>query len=172
MTSKQNWLLILSIVVAGWLQASWSSHIAILHSSPDFLMTLLVCLSLILGTVNATLYNVWATFLTCTLAGVNYGSILASRVLTGALAGSLRQHVIEDSPIVPLITVFLATWICESIYFIMAPNLHALRWWVRMVWGESLYNSAISIPVYFGLRWIGIGNDVQNGSNPFYDTVI
>jgi rod shape-determining protein MreD len=171
MTTRQYWLLIAIILLSVWLQACLSNRISVLHGKPDFVLTTIVCIAVLTGTTNSVLLCVWGGFLTAVLAGFNYGSILISRLVTGAVAGLLRQHVIQDSIVVPPLTVFLATWICEGLYFLMAPNLHGVHWWLRMVLSESFYNSVLAVPIYFGLRLIRFGTNLEGAYNPFAENV-
>ncbi len=171
MTTARSLLLAAILLVASWLQAGLSARIALFHARPDFILTTLVCISVLIGNLYGTVQSLWAGFLTAVLAGFNYGSVMVSRLLTGFLCGSLQQHIIQDSPFIPLITVFLATWLCEGLYFLMAPNLHYLRWWTHMVLGESIYNSILSVPIYFGLRALKFGGEADDGFSPFVETI-
>jgi rod shape-determining protein MreD len=170
MNARQVWLLIFILLVAAWLQASFANKLSIAHARPDFILVTAVCISIILGTIDSALYNIWAGFLTAVLAGINYGSIMLSRLATGCLGGLLRQHVIEDSVIVPPITIFIATWICSLLYFVMAPNLHTAKWWLHMVLLESLYNCGLSLPIYFILRRLHIGVSDNHGDAIIYSS--
>jgi rod shape-determining protein MreD len=169
MSFARSLLLYLMLLCASWLQAGLSSRIEILHARPDFVLTTLVCICILVGSLYGTAISVWAGFLTAVLAGINYGSVLVSRLITGALCGSLQQLVIQDVIVIPPIVVFLATWLAEGLYFLMAPNLHDLRWWLKMVLGESLYNAALAVPIYAGLRYLNYGAEANQAYNPFIE---
>jgi rod shape-determining protein MreD len=159
------------LLLASWLQAALSTRIEVFHARPDFVLTTLVCICILVGTTHGTLLSVWAGFLTAVLAGYNYGSVLVSRLIIGTLSGTLQQHLIQDNIIIPPVTIFLATWLSETIYFLMAPNLHSLHWWSHMVLGESIYNAILSIPIYFGLRLLNYGAEAEQGFNPYMETL-
>jgi len=157
--------------MASWLQAGVSNRIAVFHARPDFVLTTLVCSSILIGSLYGTVLSVWGGFLTAVLAGYNYGSVMVSRLITGTLSGALQQHINQDNYIIPPIVVFLATWLTEGLYFLMAPNLHGLRWWGKMVVGESVYNAILSVPIYIGLRALKFGAESGYGFNPFIETI-
>jgi rod shape-determining protein MreD len=170
MNGPRTSLLVLFLLISSWFQAGLSSRMELLHARPDFVLTTLVCICILVGTTHGTLLSVWAGFLTAVLAGYNYGSVLISRLITGALSGALQQHIIQDNLIIPMVTVFLATWFSEGLYFLMAPNLHSLHWWLHMVLGESLYNAVLAVPIYFGLRALNYGAEAEHGFNPYIET--
>jgi LytS/YehU family sensor histidine kinase len=169
MTLARFLLLAFFLLIASWLQASLSSQIAIFHARPDFVLTTMISVCILTGAANGMLLSTWGGFLTAVLAGYNYGSVLISRLVTGVLSGLLQGQIIQDSLFIPVITTFLGTWICEGVYFLMAPNLHFLHWWLRMVFGEALYNSILSIFIYRGLRLLNFGSPYENGYNPFIE---
>ncbi|HEX5322579.1 MAG TPA: LytS/YhcK type 5TM receptor domain-containing protein [Capsulimonadaceae bacterium] len=144
------------ILLAAVIQAGFGNDVSIIRAKPDLILVVTACGGVLTGPVRATLAGLWAGILTAALQPVNYGSILASRTVMGILAGWLHHHVIRDSIVVPPLVVLMGTISAEVIYFLMAPthNVHA---WVRAVGGETLYNMALSFPVYFGLRALGMG---------------
>jgi cell shape-determining protein MreD len=159
MTFGRGVLLALIFIVAAIAQGAWGWHAGILWARPDLLLIVAVCVGVLLGPVSGVFAGFGAGLMMAVLAGINYGSFFVSRVITGTLSGWLQGTVIRDSILVPPLTVFFATFLCEGLYFLMAPDLHHLRWWVRMVFGEALFNMVLSLPVYFGLRALGYGLD-------------
>jgi hypothetical protein len=144
------------ILLAAVLQAGFGNDVSIMRAKPDLILVVTACGGVLTGPARATFAGLWAGLLTATLSNVNYGSILVSRTAMGILAGWLHHHVIRDSIVVPPLVVLVGTLTAEVIYFLMAPthNIHA---WARSVGGETLYNIALSFPVYFGLRALGMG---------------
>src|SRR5579883_1807411 len=149
-------LLLTFVLVAAILQAGFGNDVSVMKAKPDLILVVAACGGVLTGPVRATLTGLWAGILTASLSPVNYGSILVSRTLMGILAGWLHHHVIRDSIIVPPLVVLVGTVTAEVIYFLMAPthNIHA---WAKLLGGEILYNMALSFPIYFGLRAIGMG---------------
>jgi cell shape-determining protein MreD len=171
MSGPRTFLLVIFLLISSWLQAAIASRIQIFHAEPDFVLTTLVCICILVGTVHGTMLSVWAGFLTSVLAGVNYGSIMVSRLVTGSLSGSVQRHIIQDNIFIPPTTLFVATWLTEGLYFLMAPNLQNLRWWTHMVLGQAIYNSVLSLPIYFGLRYLKFGAETEQGYNPFIENM-
>lgn len=149
-------VLLFLVLVAAIVQAGFSEDITIGRAHPDFILVFALCGGVLTGPVRATFAGLWAGLLTAILCDVNFGSLLASRTLAGILAGWLHHHVIRNSVVVPPLVALAGTLAAECIYYLMAPS-HDLRIWLRSVGGEALYNMALSFPIYFGLRAIGMG---------------
>jgi LytS/YehU family sensor histidine kinase len=149
-------LLLGLILLAAIIQAGFGNDVSIMRAKPDLILVVAACGGVLTGPVRATISGLWAGILTAALSPVNYGSILVSRTAMGILAGWIHNHVIRDSIVVPPLVVLGGTLTTEVIYFLMAPthNIHA---WVRILGGEVIYNVALSFPVYFGLRALGMG---------------
>lgn len=156
MLLRRFFILIALVLFAAIIQAGYGHDLSVDRAQPDFILVVAICGGVLTGPVRATFTGLWAGLLTAVLSDINYGSLLVSRTAAGIFAGWLHNHVIRDSVVVPPLVVLGGTLIAEVIYFLMAPT-RDLHWWVRMVGGEALYNMALSFPVYFGLRAIGMG---------------
>lgn len=156
MLLRRFFILLVLVLLAAVLQAGFSEDVTIGRAHPDFVLVVAACGGVLTGPVRATFTGLWAGLLTAILSDVNYGSLLVSRTVMGILAGWLHHHVIRDSIVVPPLVALAATAVAEIIYFLMAPS-HGITIWLRSVGGEALYNMALSFPIYFGLRAIGMG---------------
>ncbi len=110
------------LAFAAVLQMTASFSVAIGPARPDFVLTTLCCASVLVNYESGAAAGVWAGQLMAAVVGVNYGSFLVSRALTGAFCGWLNQRFLRDDFLVPPLVTFGATFVCEGIYFLMAPT--------------------------------------------------
>ncbi|MCW3059930.1 MAG: hypothetical protein JWQ02_1751 [Capsulimonas sp.] len=160
----QTVVVVFCLLFAHVLQGRVAHAIEFRGAHPDLPLIVLACGATLLGGARGTAVGLWSGLLTASIAGVNYGSLLASRTIAGAFAGNLQRSMLRDSIIVPPLIVFSTTVVAEFIYAVMAPNawLHHWRLWMRQTGGEVAYNMVLSYPIYFLLRRIRIGHKVED----------
>ncbi len=144
-----------------------TAHALHLHwAQPDFILVTLGCAATLVGGSRGAFLGLWAGLLTAVLIPGTFGTFLTSRTLAGALAAYLQRLLIRDSVLVPPLAVLATTVAAEGVYVLMAPGLarHSFRLWFAGVAGETLYNMAFSLPIYFLLRRLGLG---QVPDDPF-----
>ncbi len=134
------------LIVAAVLQMTLVQSLAIGASRPDFIVVVLACTAVRTSFVAGAGLGVWSGALMAAITGVNYGSFLASRALTGVLCGLFGEAVEQGDAIIPALTAFAATWTCEGIYYLMSPA-HRGLWWLEHIALESVYNAVLAIPI-------------------------
>ena len=150
----------LVLLLAAALQGRAAHAVHLRWAQPDFVLVALGCAATLLGGAQGTFVGLWAGLLTAALIPGTFGTFLTSRTLAGALAGYLQRFLIRDSLLVPPLVVLAATVAAETVYALMAPGIarHPLRLWLLRVGGETLYNMALALPVYWLLRRLGLGH--------------
>lgn len=154
--ARQTLLVFLAVFLAAVLQGRGAHALRIGIAQPDFVLVVLGCGATLIGGGRGTGLGFWAGLLSAALNPGALGSALASRTLAGALAGWFQSFVIRDSLLVPPLVVLATTLVTEVSFVLMTPT-HHLRLWAAQVGGETLYNMAFALPVYFTLRRLHIG---------------
>lgn len=149
------------LCLAAVLQGRGAHALRLGAAQPDFVLVVLGCAATLLGGARGVGLGFWAGLLTAALSPGTFGTHLASRTLAGALAGWLHGSVIRDSVVVPPLVLLATTLVAEAIAVLMAPT-HHLRLWAAQVGGETLYNMALALPVYFLLRRLGVGRQRED----------
>jgi len=161
---RQTFVVALVLIAATVLQGRLAHIISIKGAQPDFPLVVLACGATLIGGSNAIGLAVWAGLLEAATFGMWFGSVLTSRTLAGAFAGSLQRSVIRDSVVVPPLVVLATTVVAEFVFAAMVPSswLHHAHRWLRTVVGELVYNTILSHPVYALLRRFGVGQPREN----------
>jgi rod shape-determining protein MreD len=161
---RQTFVVALALIAAAVLQGRLAHIIAIKGAQPDFPLIVLACGATLIGGSSAIGLAVWAGLLEATMFGMWFGSVLTSRTLAGAFAGSLQRSVIRDSVVVPPLVVLATTVVAEFVFAAMVPSswLHHVHRWARNVMGEIVYNTVLSHPVYLVLRRLHVGQPREN----------
>jgi rod shape-determining protein MreD len=142
---------ILFLLAAFVVHCALAGDMAIRGARPDIALTsLLVCCLFVDSSTGAAL-GFLVGLLEASYADQFVGSIIVSRTLTGMLLGALEERVFRDNVFMAIAAAVLGTVATETLFFLFAPQPHALRWFIRT--GEaSLYNGALSIPIYLVAR--------------------
>ena len=130
---------------------------------PNFIIVALGCSSILIGFPRSLWLGIATGLISVTFLPDNFGAIMTSRTILGAVLGSLRGRIIGGSLFVGPLVGVLATLIAEMAFQLFSPNRH-VRFWLTQTFGESMYNLALATPLYFILRRIGVG---YQQSTPF-----
>ena len=164
--TRQVLLAALFVWLAAVLQGRVAHAIAFRGAQPDLPLVVLSSSALLVGSLRGSLLGFWAGLLASSSFPAAYGSVFASRIVAGAFAGSVGGSLIRSNLLVPPLVTLAATVIAESIGTLIAPSFafhHSRRWLIGTA-EEVLYNTALALPVYLGLRLCRLG---QIPDDPF-----
>lgn len=150
-------MLALSVV----LQSQLAHRIAVYNARPDFLLVTLACAASLMGFPRSVWLGLIVGLLAAATAPGAYGATLASRTLTGAVAGRSRTLLVRNSVFSAPLIALSSTIACELIYNLIARNGH-LRQLAVPLTGELLYNIVFAVPIYTIFRWCGVGSREQS----------
>ncbi|MDR3710054.1 MAG: hypothetical protein P4L33_17300 [Capsulimonadaceae bacterium] len=139
-----------ALLVAAVLQADVSVRIAVGPARPDFLLLTVVCIGLLTSTVFSLASGLLAGIVMAALAGINYGTFIASRIAAGWVSAQVARTISRESLLAPLTAMAAATVASRVVTFLMAPG--SLRDWAVTSAGELLYNVALVLPAYMLLQ--------------------
>ncbi len=130
-------------------------------SQPDFLLTILLCASLLSDAATGAVLGFAGGLLSASLIGQTVGTLLVSRTLAGYLAGLFTARVFEATTIVVMLGVLVTSIAAFLLQTLAAPPRIALMPWLLTTIGGALWNALLSVPITSILRRSGWG-----GPNP------
>lgn len=164
--TRQMALVAFLIWLAAVFQGRVAHAIAFRGAEPDLPLVLLCSSAVLIGSLRGSILGFWTGLLAASSFPAAYGSLFASRIVAGALAGSLGSSLIRTNLFVPPLVTLASSLLAEGICTLIAPNpaLHHLRRWLIQTAGEVSYNTVLALPFYLGLRLCRIG---QIRDDPF-----
>lgn len=130
---------------------------------PNFIIVALGCSSILIGFPRSLWLGIATGLISVAFLPDNFGAIMTSRTVLGAVLGSLRGRLIGEGLFVGPLVGVLATLVAEVVFELFSPNRH-MRLWLGQTVGESTYNLVLATPLYFVLRRVGVGYEQ---STPF-----
>lgn len=137
------------------LQTTVVPYLQVGNARPDLLLLVTVSVSLIFGRVAGTTIGFFSGLLWDLLTAQIFGMYTLAKMITGYILGGFEKKVFKENPVLPIIAVFIATFIHEGILYISALSLGILAPFGSMV-GQTilpsaLYNCLLAPFVYFGI---------------------
>jgi rod shape-determining protein MreD len=139
--------LTLFLAAAFVIHAALGGDLAIRGARPNIALTSLMVCSLYVDAAAGAWFGLMVGLLEASYLDRFVGSVLVSRILPGFVIGTLEERIFRDSVFIALAAAVLGTIASECLFFLFAPQPHALRWLVRTA-QSALYNGALSIPIY------------------------
>lgn len=148
------WLkLVLLMLFATALQATFAHRLQIGDVQPDFNKVVLICIAVNTSAHTATAYGFLAGWLMGSLVGASVGSYLISRMALGASLGLLELRVFRHNPVVLILSGLAGTMLCETVFFLFSPQQNVGHW-ACLATGESIYNLLFVLPIAAWVRRI------------------
>lgn len=145
--------LALLVMGAFLVHAAFGGQWAIRGARPDIGLTAMLVSCLFVDASAGAALGLLIGLLEASYTDKYVGSIVVSRTMVGFVLGLLEERIFRDNVLIALAAAVLGTFGVEALFFLFAPQPHALRWLIRA--GEaSLYNGVLSIPVYLVVRRI------------------
>lgn len=139
------------LLAAFVVHAAFVGDIAVHGARPDLGLTSLLICCLFVDAPTCAWLGLMAGALEASYTNRYVGSFIVSRTLIGFVLGSLEERIFRDNILIAIAAAVLGTMATESLFFLFAPQPHALRWLVRT--GQAaLYNGILSVPLYPVIR--------------------
>ncbi|ATW25494.1 rod shape-determining protein MreD [Candidatus Formimonas warabiya] len=121
-------------------------------TKPDFLLILVIFLSLLKGPVPGLKIGFIIGFVEDLVEGKYFGINILTKMLTGLMIGFMEPKIFKENYLVPVVTVCLGTLLNE-ILFVFFGNLIGMGFpWGTSFWHRilplTLYNSIVAVFVY------------------------
>ncbi|MDR3337331.1 MAG: rod shape-determining protein MreD [Treponema sp.] len=153
MTKNVIWATVFSIV-AGLLQSTLLSRLALYHAVPDLALGILVFTAYSNGTMTGQLTGFSSGLLLDFLSASPLGLNALVRTLVGAVTGLLNGIFILDAVFLPMVLCAGATIAKAMLYFVLnvmfSGTVPSYAFFEPTLWVELLLNT-ISAPFLFGL---------------------
>ncbi|MBP5093639.1 MAG: hypothetical protein J6332_06275 [Abditibacteriota bacterium] len=143
---KYIWAAVL-FVAAAVLNGSAPRWLAVMDGKPDFLLTVAILYSGACGTVAGGFLGFVAGLISGGLAGTCLGTFLFTRTAACAAAGSLKEYLFGDTPLVPSASVFVLTLLAEGVFLLANPPARPAPAF-RAVLGEAVLNTLFALVGY------------------------
>lgn len=147
-----------AIILAAALQRAWPQSLRLGATGPDLVLVLVACIGITRGAVAGCASGLLGGFLAAAGAGETaYGSLIASHMAVGFLAGQARGRLFVDHVIAAPVVALLASVLAAFIQFVGSPPSQFAPWLAESAIG-ALYNVLISPMSYVyaravNLRW-------------------
>jgi rod shape-determining protein MreD len=152
MTHITIWLLLAAAVVV---QTTLVPFAQVGNARPDLLLAVSVSMGLIFGRVAGASVGFFGGLLWDLLTAQIFGMNTLAKLITGYTAGGFEKQVFKENPIVPILALFLATFVHELILYMSAVAFEIkVPFWALVghtILPHALYNSMIAPFVYFGI---------------------
>jgi rod shape-determining protein MreD len=170
MTKNVIWAVVFALV-AGILQSTLLSHLALYHAVPDLALGIIVFSAYVNGTMTGQLSGFFSGLLLDFLSAAPLGLNALIRTLVGALAGLMRGTFFLDAVFLPMILSAAATFFKAGVlfllYLLLAGAVPSYTLLAPTFWIELMFNT-LSAPLLFGFlklfQPILAGRNSQNGS--------
>ena len=145
---------VLFTVVAGVLQSTLLSHIALYRAVPDLALCIVVYVSYVNGSMTGQLTGFFSGLFLDFISAAPLGLNCFVRTLIGALAGLIKGNFFLDIFFLPMILCAIATLAKAAVIFILhlvlAKAVPAYSLTTPVFWAELALN-CICAPFLFGL---------------------
>jgi len=151
-TSLYTWFI---IVIGVLLQTTIVPFVQVGNARPDLLLMITVSVGLIFGRVAGASVGFFGGLVWDLLTAQIFGMHTLAKLITGYVAGSFEHKVFKDNSILPIVSIFLATFLHEVILYISAFMLEIRAPFLAMI-GQTIapsavYNCLVVPFVYFGM---------------------
>ena len=100
----------------------------------------------------------FAGLLEASYAPTFFGSLLVTRLVAGAVVGSLEFRVFRDNAPFALLTVAAGTPLVEGLFYLFAPQPNPGSWFLGVA-KETGYHALLALPAYYLTRRIMYGRN-------------
>lgn len=156
LTSLYLMAAVLTLVVL--VQATLLARVKLAGASPNLLLVVVVCWSLIRGVYDGLVWGFVGGLALDVIAGLPLGTSSLALMATTPLAGLGKNSIFPGSLTLPILLVALATpvygWIVLLSEMIRGIPVDWLASTVRIIGPEIVFNAALVVIVYPGLRWL------------------
>lgn len=151
MTARFVLLAVVLLWIAGGLQQAVAPRLTLLGTTPDFLLIVMVNLTLFSNRRGGAVLGLFAGWIRGALAGANLAVYVGTRVLTGFLLGWFTDLEIEGHPLLACFATVAATLLAQGL-LVFAIHRGPLAPFLAGTLLVAAVNGVLAMPVYAGLR--------------------
>jgi rod shape-determining protein MreD len=144
------------LIVAFFMQASIAPHLSIMGARPDFILIVAALFGFAYGPQTGGLVGFFGGLLGDLLTGSAVGVGIMSKTVVGFFAGMVQRTIFVKSVVMPMLAIFIATWIHEFIYvgflFLFGNTTSIETLIVNIVLPSAIYNAICTPPIFIVVR--------------------
>lgn len=148
------------LVLAAALQGNLPAWLVLKGARPDLPLVVLIATALSLDPLSGAALGFIAGLIHGSIVGASLGSFIVSRTIIGFAAGSVTIRLFSENPVVPVLSAGGLTLLGEVI-FLLANPVPSLAASLKIILAKSLYNSLLTLVVYWILRWIEVRRKIK-----------
>jgi rod shape-determining protein MreD len=148
---------VLFIILALFLQTSWTDAISLWEIKPDLILLILVFVGITSGQIEATILGFLSGFMIDVYNPEWMGLNALSNSLIGFAVGYSRVGIVAEDIQVQATVLFIASLIRDLIYFIcyaFPDPLQALYLVLRYGLGTAVYTAVLGSLISFGVMYV------------------
>jgi rod shape-determining protein MreD len=148
----------LCLVILGtfMVQAAVVPHLSIMGVRPDVVLIVAALFGFAYGPQAGGLAGFLGGLFSDLLTGSAVGVGLLSKSAVGFFAGMVQRTIFVQSVALPMLAIFIATWIHEFIYvgflFLFGNTIPIKILFLNIVLPSAIYNAICTPPVFFAVR--------------------
>ena len=154
---------VILLLIAAAIQGNLPSWLTLKGGQPDLILVVLIAFALLLDPLSGALLGFLAGMLHGSVVGYSLGSFIVSRTIIGFAAGSVTIRLFSENPVVPVLAAGGLTF-CGEAVFLLANPTHDLLSSLNIILAKSLFNSLLTLIVYWLLRWIEVRRKIKLAS--------
>ncbi|MHB9037040.1 MAG: rod shape-determining protein MreD [Armatimonadota bacterium] len=157
---KRYFWAIVSLIVAAAVQGNLPGWMTILGAKPDLVLVVLIIYALAADPDFGAVLGFIAGLIHGSVVGLNLGSFIVTRTITGFLAGLVHRRLFSENPIVPMFSAVWLTLVCEGMFLLANPKpdfAHVFR----TLLGECIYNALFALLLYLFLRHLDTRHKIR-----------
>lgn len=151
------------LILAGALQSNIPSWMALKGARPDFILVVLISISLTLDPGAGAVLGFLAGLIHGSIVGISLGSFIASRTIIGFTAGSVTIRLFSENPIVPVLAAGGLTFAGEIVFLLTNPANDFFAS-ISVVLFKTLYNSLLTLILFWFIRWMQIRQKIKKAA--------
>ncbi len=148
---KRFLLPIFGLILAAGVQGNFPNSLTILGAKPDLILVVLIAYALAEDLIFGAMLGFVAGLIHGSVVGLNMGSFILTRTITGFLAGIVTTRLFSENYFVPVISAAWLTLVCEGLFILANPRI-GLFAAARMLIGECIYNAIFTLIIYCVLK--------------------
>lgn len=160
----RNYILpMLLILLAAGLQGNLPEWMLIKGGQPDLILVALIATALMLDPTTGAVLGFFAGLVQGSIVSDSLGSFIVTRTIIGYAAGTLTVRMFSDNPVVPVIAAGGLTFVGEFIFLLANPTPNLIGA-INTILAKSLYDSLLTIIVFWFLRWMEVRRKIKMAS--------
>lgn len=148
---------LIAIVISFVIQTTFANSIMLNHIKPDFIILIVVSISILRNDVSGATFGLCIGLLKDIFFSHTLGFYAMLYMLLGYFSGKPFKYVYRDNYLIPMLLTFVGTVLFEATVYLllfMGHHMNVFYFFFRIILPEAVYNSLLSLPVYFLVYYI------------------